>query len=321
VQTLRTVILACISSILIYLLIFTLLVKKPLTLGFINEALQIRAAYVKARPGPKLVIIAASNGLFSHRAEVMEKILGIPCLNASTIGQFGLDVQIALAKRWLAPGDIVLMPLEYHSYELTDKEIETSDGNAFIISYAPWLLHELGWHRLLCALFHFDVKYLVSAVVEMGLAKAGIPRRFNKDSLTPQGDMRGHTESLGKDYRGYLKSLSQASPSDQLLSKRFQGEIVLENFLKWTKGHDIRVIGTLPTVFNDRRISKKVITKIASIYQRQGQEFLVLPNYSQYDRHCFYDTNYHLNEPSQILHSQLIANYLQPRLGLAHKLN
>lgn len=320
-QTLRTIVLACISSVLIYLLVFTFMVKKPLTLGFINEALRIRATYVKARPGPKLVIIAASNGLFSHRAEVMEKILGIPCLNASTIGQFSLDVQIALAKRWLAPGDIVLMPLEYSSYELTDKDIETSDGNAFIISYAPWLLHELGWHRVSCALFHFDINYLISAVVEMGLAKVGISRRFNNESLTPQGDMRGHTESLGKEYRGYLKSVTQASPSDELLSKRFQGEIVLENFLKWTKEHDIRVIGTLPTVFNDRRISEKIIATIASIYQSQGQEFLLLPNYSQYDRHCFYDTNYHLNEPSQIFHSQLIAKYLQPRLGLARKLN
>jgi hypothetical protein len=317
VKTLRTIILACISSILLYLLVFTFLVKKPLTLGFIHEAMQVRAAYVRANPGPKLVIIAASNGLFSYRAEVMEKVLGIPCLNSSTIGQFGLDIQIALAKRWLSSGDIVLMPLEYHSYELTSQEIDNSDANAYILSYAPWLLHDLGWHRVQCVLGHFDLKYLISAVVEMGLAKVGISRRFNKETLTPQGDMRGHTESRGMEYRGYLQSLTQAGPSDELLQKRFQGEIVLDNFLKWAKQHNIRVIGTLPTVFNDRPISDKLIAKIASLYRSQGQEFLLLPNRSQYDRHCFYDTNYHLNEPSQIVHSRSIAYYLQPRLRLS----
>ena len=320
-KTLRTIILACISSILIYLLVFTFLVKKPLTLGFIHEALQVRAAYVQANPGPKLVIIAASNGLFSYRAEVMEKILGLPCLNASTIGQFGLDIQIALGKKWLAPGDIVLMPLEYHSYALTNNEIENSDANGFIINYAPCLLRDLSWHRVLCVLFHYDLKYLISAVLEMGLAKAGISRRFSKATLTPQGDMQGHTESRGMEYRGYLSSLTQAGPSDELLYKRFQGEIVLENFLKWAKEHGILVIGTLPTVFNDRPISEKLIAKIASIYRSQGQEFLLLPNHSQYDRRCFFDTDYHLNEPSQIAHSQLMANYLQSRLRLAHEGN
>jgi hypothetical protein len=319
VKTLRNIILACLSSILIYLLVFAFLVKKPLTMGFINDAQQVRASYWRANPGPKLVIIAASNGLFSHRAEVMERVLGIPCLNGSTIGQFGLDVQIALAKRWLASGDIVFMPLEYTSYALTSEEIDKSAANSFIISYAPGLLRDFGWHRVLSVLFHFDLKYLISAVVEMGMAEVGISRRFNKGSLTPQGDMQGHTESLGKEYRGYVSSLLQASPSDELLYKKFQGEIVLENFLRWAKEHHIRVIGALPTVFNDRPISDKVIAKIASIYRSQGQEFLLLPNHSQYDRHCFYDTNYHLNEANQIAHSELVAKYLQPRLRLAHE--
>jgi hypothetical protein len=321
VKTLRAIILACISSILIYLLVVAFLVKKPLTMGFIHDAQQVRAAYWRAHPGPKLVIIAASNGLFSHRAEVMEKVLGLPCLNGSTIGQFGVDVQIALAKRWLAPGDIVFMPLEYTSYVLTSEEIDKSEANSYIIAYAPWLLHDFGWHRVLCVLFHFDLKYLISALVEMGMTEVGISRRFNKGSLTPQGDMRGHTESLGREYRGYVGSLPQAGPSDELLDKKFQGEIVLEHFLKWAKEHHIRVIGALPTVFNDRPISDKAIAKIASIYRSQGQEFLLLPNHSQYDRQCFYDTSYHLNEANQIAHSELVAKYLQERLHLAHERN
>ena len=149
------------------------------------------------------------------------------------------------------------------------------------------------WVGTACSAWcHFDLKYLISAVVEMGLAKVGISRRFNRETLTPQGDMRGHTESRGEEYRRYVQSLSQAGPSEALLHKRFQGEIVLENFLKWAKQHNIRVIGTLPTVFNDRPISDKLIAKIASLYRRQGQEFLLLPNHSQYDRHCFYDTDY-----------------------------
>jgi hypothetical protein len=317
VQTLRNIILACISSILIYLLVFAFFINKPLSMGFINEAQLIRANYVQAKPGPKLVIIAGSNGLFSHRAETMEKILNLPCLNASITAEFGLDIQIDLAKKWLAPRDIVLMPLEYLSYTSTRNSIENSPANGFIINYAKWLLHDYDWHRVLCTMFYFDTKYLISGVVEMSLKAVGVTRRFNTGTLTPEGDMRGHTELKGREYRKYVMSVPQGFPDPELLHKRFLGEIILTNFLKWAKERNIRVIGTLPTVFNDQPISEAAIAKIASIYQDQGQEFLLLPNRSQYDRHYFYDSNYHLNEENQIAHSQLIARYLQPRLHVA----
>jgi hypothetical protein len=211
------------------------------------------------------------------------------------------------------------MPLEYNTYVSSNEAIENSMANGFIINYDKGLMNEFGWHRRTCILFSFNMKYMISAALEMGLAAAGISRRFNRHNLTPQGDMRGHTSSRGKDYRQYLNSISQALPNDELLHKKFYGEVILENFLNWAEKHGIRVIGALPTTFNEKPLSNAVIAKIASIYYNQRQEFIVLPNYSQYDRNCFYDTNYHLDEFNQINHSLLIAKHLKVHKHLDFK--
>ena len=55
---LRILIAACVGSILLYLALFGFLIRKPLTLGFINEGYQRKTSYVSGVRGPKIVILA-----------------------------------------------------------------------------------------------------------------------------------------------------------------------------------------------------------------------------------------------------------------------
>src|SRR5271157_6025286 len=113
---LRILIAVCASSVLMYLALFGFLVRKPLTLGFIAESYDKKTSYVSGVSGPKIVILAGSNGLFSHRCEALEQMLHMPCLNCSVTAEVSLDYQLARARKLLSSGDIVLMLLEYDLY-------------------------------------------------------------------------------------------------------------------------------------------------------------------------------------------------------------
>jgi len=306
----------CILSILVYLLTFGFLIKKPLTIGYVNVIYGIKFGYAKTINQPKLAILAASNGFFSFRCETMEPILNRPCVNAAIGEGLGFQFVIDKIKTILEPGDVVLMPLEYGFYTQDQAEIESGAANAYMAAYDKKQLLTLEPLHMIRSIFHFNYKFLLSGAVEMILNKAGVSRRFNANTTTKQGDMKNHTIEKGKVYKEFLLKEKQQGPIEgkEFFGKKYLSQIILEKFLSYSKANDIRIIGTLPTTFDDHPTSELVIKRISDIYENMGQQFLVLPNKSQYSRDCFYDTSYHLNEPCQIKHSKLVAKFLKPLL-------
>jgi hypothetical protein len=69
----------------------------------------------------------------------------------------------------------------------------------------------------------------------------------------------------------------------------------------------VRVIGGLPTTPDGVQINEPLIAQLRGFFQQHGQDFLVLPNRSQYPLDCFFDSTYHLNEGCQIEHSKQLA--------------
>ena len=69
----------------------------------------------------------------------------------------------------------------------------------------------------------------------------------------------------------------------------------------------VRVIGGLPTTPDGVRINGPLIAQLRGFFQQHGQDFLVLPNRSQYPLDCFFDSLYHLNEGCQAEHSRRIG--------------
>ena len=313
-RNIKSLFLAGTISIILYLLIFNFVVKKPLSLGFMFEAYQKKMAYAKKAKSPKVVIVAGCNGFFSHRCEVMEKIVGMPCVNVSTTAELSIDFQLAKAKEILFKGDIALLPIEYSTYTSDSKTIESSVANVYMTMYDKKMLRQYGWKRRINSSVYFNLKFLISALGEMGLRAAGVSRRFSMDTLTPQGDMKDHTEEKGRAYRKFMVSEDQPAPKKGFLQRKFQGELIVDDFLVWAKANGVMVVGSLPTVFNDYPVSDEVVQRIRDIYLERGHEFILLPNRSQYDRSCFYDTAYHLNERCQITHSISVAHALKKLL-------
>jgi len=65
----------CGLSLLIYLMVFSVVVDRPLSLGVLRLELLQKTARLAALPSPKLVILAGSNGPYSHSCVVLSAML------------------------------------------------------------------------------------------------------------------------------------------------------------------------------------------------------------------------------------------------------
>ncbi len=305
------VICACVASVMLYLILFNFVIKKPWSLGFVVDMYRNKVAYSNSIEGPKVIILAGSNGLYSHRCETIEKEIGVPCVNASSTAGFGIDFHLEKVKEFARPGDVVVMPLEFGAYAADDETISNSAVNPFVIEYDRELLWRFSLKRAVSALFYFDLKFLFSGLSEMVLSKVmSNGSTWNAESLTDQGDVKDHTFGKAQAHRNKITAASQSGPDAAGLKKTSLGKRLLSEFFRWAKRRNITVVGTLPTTFKDVPLQDKALSDIGDLYREAGHLFMVLPNRSQYERDCFYDSLYHLNEPCQIIHSAELARAL-----------
>jgi hypothetical protein len=291
------------------------LISKPLTDGEIERLVEKKVKLLKLTPSPRLIIMAGSNGRFSHSCMVLEELLYMRCVNASLVAGVGLDYILAKYNPYFEKGDIIYMPFEYEQYQVKDSVALSGPENALLWRNDWQTLRELGIKRILHATLFPDEKYFITGVLEMLLERKGMKRRFDEASLNELGDQVGHTEELGRAYQGMLKDLNVILPDITAASHPENSAILLGQFLRDAKSRGITVIGGLPTTFEGADISTESLTQLSSFYKANGQRFVVLENYSQYSPSCFFDAPYHLNSKCQVEHSRLIAEVLLPYMN------
>jgi hypothetical protein len=297
------------AGIVIYLITFAFIVAKPITLGEAGRYSESKAHYLATLRGQrKIAIFAGSNGRYSHRCETVAKVTGIPCANLSTAAGSDLDWMMSPYWRYLEKGDVLYMPLEYWPLLAPGARV----GNE-----APYVVrHEHAWlrmyppSRLPFALFYFDIRYLISGIGEMLLARSGYERRTSVLTMTTEGDERGVTSEKAIPYRSFIDDLPTRVVS---LDEYDNAEAVtaLDAVIDRARSNGVIVVGGLPTIFDDAIVPAAVINRLRDLYEGRGACFLVLPNLSKYPRSDFFDTAYHLQETFQIAHSTALA----PRLA------
>lgn len=301
-----------IASLAIYGGVFIFVADKPLTIGFIRDAFDIKHAYATQAKGPKLVVAAGSGALFGIRCASLEKLIGRPCVNGAITGELGLRYSFDLAKRLVKRGDVVIMPLEFGFYNHSRAQIGRQSTHPYRVRHDLASLWQLTAGEIMQGIFQFDLRYLISAMVETGLGKMGISRRFSRDTLTPNGDMRFHTAENGAMFRRFVDAQRLDTPRSEAFRIGDGTRQAITDFARWAKTRGVRILGTLPTSFDDRPIDKGVVTQIKQLFRDVGHDFFVVENLSQYPRRCFYDSPYHLNEACQQQHTRKLAKALKP---------
>lgn len=304
----------CLASLLLYALAFGLVLDRPLALGFLRQQIDAKLARAASIDGPKLVILAGSNGPYSHRCETIEPILGMRCVNGGIAVGIGLDYLFARWRRVLHPGDIVYLPMEQAQYVRARDATEVGPDAAIMFRHDWRTLASLPPRRWLGALFSLDLPAALMSPIETALVAARFhdQRAEVTGATNAWGDHVGHTEELAATSRANLAGGVPYHASAGQIRAGYGTALVI-GFTRWAGAHDIHVIGGLPTEFADAEMPE--LSAIRSIYEENGGEFLVLPNFSRYPRAAFFDTPDHLNETWQKAHSRLLAETLRSRLA------
>jgi hypothetical protein len=304
----RRVLLPCLASLLLYFVAFGAILDRPLSLGAFRDQIEMKLARGAAIEGPKLVIIAGSNGPFSHRCEIIEPLLGIGCVNAGIAVGIGLDY---LFMRWeplLHPGDFVYLPLEEVQY--TRSRIATSLGPDASIMFrhdrATLTLLPIG--RWIAAAFSFGPRAAVMSLIEAALVQIGFedPRAAAVGSMNAWGDHVGHTQQKGAANAAMLATIL---PSHETANRIATGDgtAIVRDFIVWAAAHGVTAIGGLTADFDNSPAPDATRAAIGSVYTEAGARFIDPGDRARYPRSAFFDTPDHLDEDAQIAHSKEIA--------------
>lgn len=308
---LARVLLACVTSLALYLTAFAGVLDRPLTLGYVRARIDATLAAGRSIETPKLIILAGSNGPYSHRCEVIGPIAGRPCVNAGVAVGIGLDYLLARWKPLLHPGDIVYMPLEEAQYVRSRATAGLGPDAAIMLRHDRQTLWSMPAERQLAAFFVSDLRAAIMSLIETALTEDGFrdPRADTVGGYNWFGDHIGHTAERGSFNRSAIAAIVPFHPTAMQIAEG-HGSVIVIAFLQWAEAQRIRVIGGLPTGFIDSPIANDRLAAIRAIYRDHGADFLELPNRSRYDRASFFDTQDHLNEPAQIVHSTMIGQAL-----------
>jgi hypothetical protein len=298
-------------SLVLYAAAFGLLLDRPLSLGFLQAQIEAKLARARSIQGRKLVILAGSNGPYSHRCEIIEPISGIPCVNGGVAVGIGLDYLFARWKPLLHPGDLVYLPMEEAQYIRPRSAIRLGPDAAIMLRHDRETLLALPPDRWLSAFFSGDVRTAAMSLVETVLIAAGFrdPRAGVTGSMNAWGDHIGHTQALGAVNAPLIARLSPDHPAASAV-RAGDGSAEIARFLGWAREHGVEAVGGFPTGFSDSPIPPETRDAILRIYTANKARFLELPNESRYPRSDFFDTADHLDETGQIAHSRLVARAL-----------
>lgn len=312
-QPVIRLVLACGASLVLYVLAFGLLLDRPLSHGFLRDRLEAKLARGAAIEGRKLVIMAGSNGPYSHRCEDMEQVIGLPCVNAGVAVGIGLDYLFARWRPLLRAGDVVYLPLEQEQYVRPRSATTLGPDGAIMLRHDRATLWRLSPDRMTGAVFSFDARALVMSGIELALTAFGFhdPRADVTGTMNAWGDQVGHSADRARANTAVLAVVRPVHQSAHAI-KQGDGAAEVKRFIAWAAARGVTVYGGFPTGFADTPIPWETAEAIRAVYRdRHGTvHFLDLHGQARYPRSWFFDTQDHLHEDAQRLHSRLVAEAL-----------
>ncbi len=307
------------SGFIISILIFCLLVYFQIgapteTSRWIKEAYAIKSNMANSIKKPKIVVVAGSNALFGISCKKIQQEIGVPCVNGATVAPLGLDYLFYRARSWLKPGDTVLIPLEYHLYQSTNKPSDilidyvlARDDQYFKylnLSQKFRIVGGLSWMRLI-----------------RGIAAKIIPPKplnysYQSETLNAFGDETNNKKSEISEEN--IKQVSIAQPMSYVKDKLqlSHGTNQIKIFANWCKNNNIQIIAAWPSTiwFEDYRGSRQKLffESVSSFYINIDVPMLGEYESFMYEKSMFFDSGYHLHDEGTSKRTKQIIDLIKP---------
>jgi hypothetical protein len=290
-------------------MVFGVVIDRPLSLGMLYTEIQQKSQRMELLHDPKLVILAGSNGPFSHSCVVIGSMLGLPCENAGIAVGIGLDYLFARYGFNLHAGDIVYMPMETQQYVITRTENNSSVDGGMLFRYDRNALRKLPAGRIFGAVFSFTALDFLESLAEMPVSALNwiSPRQMLAHEYNASGD---RIDAVPRRTNGQVLPRTTRSEPDASSFIHGYGTHLIAQFIAELSSRGVIIIGGLPTDVVGIPIAATTITALRSVYVSNGGLFIGLQNQSRYPRGDFYGSEDHLSRPCQYQHSIAIARLL-----------
>jgi hypothetical protein len=303
----RRLLSCALASVALYLVVFGLILHRPLSVGMLRLEMAGKLARGATLASPKLVMLAGSNAAYSHSCRVIGALLAMNCENGGVAVGIGLDDLFARWVPLLHAGDVVYLPIEVQQYGITRAQNRMDIDGAWLFRDNPALLWRLGPLRLVAGAFGNTMPDGLEALAEMAAHAAGLGRPHARlaAQFDEQGDRVGTT--LVTADPGFLALAHRIEPLPAAIAHGY-GTAILTAFVRQETARGVIVIGGLPTDFDTVPLSAPTIAAISTAYTANGGAFLELPGDSRYPPADFYDSEDHLAQPCQYVHSIAVAS-------------
>jgi hypothetical protein len=284
---------------------------------WVHGILERKLAYARAAQGRKILIASGSNSMFGISAAEMEKTLGMPTVNLSLSVMLGLHYILDMAEREAAPGDIVILPLEYAFYVVP----RLPQGGMFV-DYV--LARDHAW--LERQPWRLRLAFLLSPPCEriwegLGMRYLGAPQRGTAGYIS---GFNANGDYLGNVVRPPTAANSLAQePPERYLTEGMRPSAgfasAVDAFLARCRAKGVTVFAAFPTLMREAAYgtdaARGAVRDIEEYWSSRKVPMLGDFEASLFDRDVCYDIRYHLTAAGRELHTAALMAALRPRLA------
>jgi hypothetical protein len=301
-----------------YQLVLLQLGAKTETSRWAAEIIEKKITASESIHQPKLLILGGSASHFGVNAMELERLLGMPVVNGASFAGLGPGYILKTGERMLKPGDTVLLIMEYemYLYDARGKPYVNENLSDFVFARDPEYFRNLSWTE----------KFQMISTVPLYRIKRGLRSRNGEEErwqdtgvytariLNARGDQQGHFKSARPANRAsatQLNGIVTSAPLEKNVSHPH-----LEEFCKWARSNNIRVIATYPNLARHPNYTKAKLSELSntvkSIFDGLHVPVVGTAWEATYSPDLFFDTMYHLTLEGSMIRSADLAKQLQP---------
>ncbi|KTC81419.1 hypothetical protein [Legionella brunensis] len=275
------------------------------------EFLKIKQNILQFKNGTRRVIVlSGSNAFYGFRANLFEKITGIPTINMAVQGSLGVNYMLYYVKPFLHRGDILILPIEYHVLfsKSVNNFVVTSVSYGFGLDYFKSLKlpDKIEYMRV------FNKEHFIDSLMRgLGYRNSYKDLPLLAECINENGDMCCN-KSNERIKKGLHKLLTPYREKTQRFIKtsgplpHYIALDILVDFFGWAKKNGVIVIGTYPNTV-DIATDRKIMEYVRNWYIQHNQIFIGEESESIFPESMMYDTIYHLNNKGAKLRTTLFA--------------
>lgn len=299
---------------------FTPYRSQPVLVRAISDLFVFKEKLMENSQPPRLVIMAGSNALYGLNAKIISEETGVPTVNFAIAAPMLLPYRIVNLKRYLKPGDTVLLALEYEYYgppgfNFTHAGVILKHDRGYFLSQP--LTEQLRW--VLSEPFSMAFEELFRTPAEKEADTKKIEKLFQRH-LDDHGDYVNYTlDEQTPQNKASIMSSGAIPIYNIMKEENSRGSwALLQEFVTWCRERNITVLATFPsTVYYpqyDEEAYVQGFAKVVEGYRRLGVPTVGTPKDYIWKESDFFDSNYHLHDVTMRVRTRLLISQLRPFL-------